>query len=972
VHRNEQKYGNADPSIPQHEVTLKGKRGAEQFMYVPKAGTSGAIRLEDEVYEPGEIQISDPAAEQGEGKKTQGRSMAEYREKVHAARGIDDAYDMAERDVKKHGIESVSQATLVVAHAAAQANVREAKAFDAKWGGNEAAEFMAEAKASLGKIKSEWKSRTGESRVPSMASFKEVAQVEQGEDKTLSRAEFSNQIAKKMRGLKKLGASTIKQTYKGTGSGEGKRIYHTYWGDTSLSISIEQDRRGSGEWLISLSEARTDAKPPARIPFEATPAATYEKLHSVLKDWRAQVGAKKSMDPIDALDALSKGFPPGKPTTANDDPSSKKPDFGAKQQAPQGAAGDKPEPPAKPGEGQAGAAAQPGLDPDKGSIQYPTKIKNPETGEFEFIYLDEADRDPDARFVVSDETAEGAHWENPQHSEHYDAFKQWKAARKKGLQGSQIPHELVQGAVKHAEKHHFDGGPHKAAFDDYLAHQGENEAPTAPPTHHSVKNGNGPNQSHPAMRGQEGDDKNGKGAQPPQKPGQGDKPAGGPQGAAKDKGKEKDLIGKLAQFAQPHDPSQHDIAGAVPSGRSRSGTEYSTAGAQAQQDEDAYQELYGNLQRSMDPIDALDGLAKAKYISRKRGADGKWKYTYPKSKGGGAGKKKKPGSSRKGAGVKVDMKGPHGAEGSITGPDGNEWKWEHIKDEGVTDFWRDKPGTGGREIIWGADSLDSSELADLHNRVNEVYPIYPDTEKSEAGTHFRGDGYDSLRKGLWSFDLSNRAATGTVPDSLLYDYLCAFIEEAHEHEKREVEHRQPTAGEDFYENFARPVMHELVQYIPKNSNLARAAKKYKVTTDVIAEIMKKKGMIKPPTDGHHDHGDYWSHDWDSITAMGINERNGPTGEVLMASDARHMNVRPEPDAVRPLQLRKGPEMVRFNSPGHDLTGLVQRASHANIFTRYGGRQMVKANFDPKCLLHGDLHKQQISHGATAAKCSCPR
>jgi predicted ABC-type ATPase len=733
------------------------------------------------------------------------------------------------------------------------------------------------------------------------------------------------------------------------------------------------------------------------------------------KKWREGTGDKakkteKSMDAIESLDALSKGFPPGKPTSANDDPSSKPAAAGAKKMAPQGgsagkpgagpakpgaapgnagqgakgADGEKPEPPAKPGEGQAGATAQPGLDPDKGSIQYPTKVQNPETGEFEFVYMDEAERDPNARFVVSDETGEGAHWECPQDSEHYDAFKQWKAARKKGLEGDQIPHELVQGAMKHAEKHHYDGGPHKAAYDDHLAHQGGEDAPTPPPSHHTVKNGNG---SHPAMQGAQ--DKGKPGAEqgkptepggtnggqsakgPPGNSGQGDKPAGPEQ--------KKDLIGKLADFANPHEPSEADVSGGIPSGRSRSGTEHATSGGELQDAEQGYQSIYGNMRRSEDAIDALAPLSKARYTSRKRGADGKWKYTYEKPAGGG----KKGGDKPKSPHVHSEGD-KHYADSHLVNRAQRHMEDMTLEHMGFGEFYlegsrgridfnrmagKEFPGQSGRSHLL-SDNKGGALVKELIEK--EHASAVPEAKKSEAAMRFAGGGYDSLRKGLYAFDLSHVNKATPIADSLLYDYLCAFIEEAHEHEQREPQHGDPVAGEDYYQSFAMPVMHELVAMIPKNGNLARAAKKFKVTTEVVAEIMKKKGMIKPPTDGHHDHGDYWSHDWDSMTAMGTNERSGPTGEVLMVSDAREqLRIHAEPDAKRPLTLRKGPEMVHFGYDGRDVSGVVQRASLGQIHQPYG-ESFVKANLDPACLMHGrDPHSDQLGHQAFV-KCSCPR
>ncbi len=761
---------------------------------------------------------------------------------------------------------------------------------------------------------------------------------------------------------------------------------------------------GDELYLISSHDTRTEAEAALRL---RKAADSEEVVHIYGSRDRARgstVGenTEKSMDAIDSLNALSKGFPPAKGGKGNNvnDATDTKPS-GASKMAPQGGSagakgappkpgnagegpqlgadkgkpGEEPPPkPVKPGEGAAGDMATAGEDPEKGSVQYPTKVKDPTTGEFTFVYLEEAERDENARFVVSPETAEGAHWEVPHHGEDYEAFKQWKSARKKGLEGTQIPKELVDGAVRHAEKHHFDGGPHKAAFDDHQAHQGESGDPEAPPSH-AAANGGPPadGQSHSAMGG--GDDKGappaGGKAGPPGNAGQGDKPA--------DAKQKPDLIGKLAQFAMPHEPKDSDTAGGIPSGSSRSGTEHATSGEQMESDEDAFEQIYGKrstLKLSGDPISALGDLVKAKYTKRTRGADGKWKYEYGDRTARASASKEKPTLSEAKDKVAAALGVPSYKVSSQTYSAGNvQLVVEGGDRAGQVKVQRALPGArvnliGSRIYVdeWDRPAPAKTLEIDFANpgRTSRA-PYY---HKSE-GPQFvqRGDSYDSMRKSLYTFNLTDRGTGTKISDVLLFDYLCAFIEEAHEQESREVQHRNPVAGEDFYENFAQPVMSELVQYIPLNPNLARAAAKYKITVASIAAIMKQKGMIKPPTDGQTDHGDKWSSDLDSMNAMGLNERQGPTGEVLMTSDARY-DVREEPDAKRDLVLSKGPEMVQFGYDGHEITGLVGRASQANIHGRYADVPMVKANYDPSCLKHGDIHSANYAHEAFV-KCSCP-
>ncbi len=735
----------------------------------------------------------------------------------------------------------------------------------------------------------------------------------------------------------------------------------------------------------------------------------------------------QGVDAIDALAVLAKGnLPTGKGNNVNDSTNTRPP--GAKVMAKPGA-GAPPKPPgnagqeepetAKPGEGKPGSVAQPGLDPEKGSIQYPTKAKNPETGEFEFAYLGPAERDEAARFVVSDETAEGAHWELPQDSEYYAAFKQWKSAKKQDLHGTAIPKELVDGALKHAERHHFDGGPHKAAFDDHTAHQGEDDGPQAPPSHHSVKGKPG---SHPSMQGKPPENGGQPGAkQPPGNAGQGGKPP------------EKDMIGKLVDFVQPSLPSQDDFAGANPAGTSRNGLEHATSGPAAQSQEDAYHALYG-LKRSgeVDAIEALGALVKGgghKYKSRKR-VGGKWVYEYGEKKASGpttlaehaesvkdrldeARKRlaKNPGD----AGAKKQV--AELEQASQTSSFLQEQQRKHEADvrtqvekhraatarKPAGDAFPQREGVGSGAAqppeLKVITHLTSNPRSTLH-AVAQAMGVSPDVAKghlsslvasgavraSQEGrlnrTYYsmkksadpmfvqRGDRYELRKGGIYSYDLSRMNDPQPISDRLLYDYLCGFIEEAYEHEKREATHRNPVAGEDFYETVAQPVMHELVAMIPKNKNLARAAKKFTITTKGIAEIMKKKGYIKPATDGHHDHGDKWSSDHDSALAMGINQRSGPVGEVLMASMSS-MAIRPDPLATRNLQLRKAPEMVYFKPETYDPTGSVRRLSLGKIQFA-PAQQLVKANYNPRCVQHGDIHKgQQLVH-QEYAQCSCPR
>jgi hypothetical protein len=159
-------------------------------------------------------------------------------------------------------------------------------------------------------------------------------------------------------------------------------------------------------------------------------------------------------------------------------------------------------------------------------------------------------------------------------------------------------------------------------------------------------------------------------------------------------------------------------------------------------------------------------------------------------------------------------------------------------------------------------------------------------------------------------------------------------------------------------------MHELVQFVVKNPNLKRAVQKFKVTTEVIAEIMKQKGFVKPPSDAHNDHGDYWSHDWDSAAAMGAHEPRGPAGERLAVSMAAH------PDASRPLALAtdRGPRMVSLDEDRS--VGPVEQLHKSRVRGGYAGDGPVRV-VKSDCIIHGsrDLTKEQ-NFATPMAVCRC--
>jgi len=637
--------------------------------------------------------------------------------------------------------------------------------------------------------------------------------------------------------------------------------------------------------------------------------------------------------------------------------------------------------------------------------EYKTKIENPEKpGEFTFELLSEDERPEDARFVVSDETPEGAHWEMPHHSEHYEHFKQWKAARKQGLQGTDIPEELVHGAMKHAQKHHFDAGPHKAAYDDYLAHQNSNGAPKPPPSHHTMNgngNGNGNNGSHPAMRSK---DENGKG-QPPMKSGQ--QPPQKPE-------KKPQMMGKMVI---PADEMQDTKTYGV----SRSGTERPAVGSNTRTMEDNYQEIFGYMKeytemKSMDAIDQLEVLSKAgPYIGPKGGqwADPKHTIPWKGEKQFGPATKQKLAQAQKWV-----EKSPLSLDSKKLERDlrllrnnpprvRTVWSTPHLKRH-VIEVWSTVTGKyipeGERKEESDAhkelkgwiedhkekiqrfrDAIGESERAEAEKkRKPDPYPgktfhealmASGKTKKSEGSEPMyqqEGDTY-KLSKGIYSYDDRDGKAKD-LPDAYLFEYLAGFVKEAITSYDCRNRLKALTAGEDIYTRAAQEAMQMLVRQMPQDKNLMRATKKYKVTQQTLADIIKQRNFIATPSDSKpsgRDYNDpassYFSTDWDSMTSMGVTGDASPTGEVMLASEqnpwaqgAPGVKLASEPDA-RPAVPMPG-------NPFGDV-GVLHKSKVRQLYPD----QSVRANVNASCIIHGsrDLTKDQNfqnPHGA----CTCKR
>lgn len=212
-----------------------------------------------------------------------------------------------------------------------------------------------------------------------------------------------------------------------------------------------------------------------------------------------------------------------------------------------------------------------------------------------------------------------------------------------------------------------------------------------------------------------------------------------------------------------------------------------------------------------------------------------------------------------------------------------------------------------------------------------------------------------LSKGLHAF----RHAKGddALPEEYLYDYLCAFVEEAYEHEKEEDAHKNLKA-EDGLRSIARSIMSELVMTIPQNPNLKRACAKFPCTADSIAGLIVAKGMHRPAADSD------WTDDMESIFAMG--------GEAMAYSMTAHGMV-PDHQARPGLQLHKSSPYVMRDEPGEDPFEAIRQRKAAFTKSLWSTYQPPKEyKIDQHCPVHGgrDISKaHQLSNPMQPCTCN---
>ncbi len=319
--------------------------------------------------------------------------------------------------------------------------------------------------------------------------------------------------------------------------------------------------------------------------------------------------------------------------------------------------------------------------------------------------------------------------------------------------------------------------------------------------------------------------------------------------------------------------------------------------------------------KSEDAIDALEALSKAgPYIGPKGGKWADAKHTIP-WKGGKA----------KG---KLDWK-HEGGRSTVHTPHGS-YRVSPSETESGKHVVSYEPTTAGREHPF-RETHSSKEGARGRAQMHHAGAKEPVKLKSL-------DAIDML-KGLWTFEENKKDPHAALPDAMLYDYLCAFIEEALEHEKRE--HKRDVNVGDPDRWWAQRVFHELVATMPKSKNLMRAGKGQ--TVDSVLAIMRSKNLVLPdhPTaDPQSGAGEKMAYSlrvpWlqaDPTASMGLTLRSPET-------------VRPNGGASQALALRCGPQVVYRDEP-------------------------VAARIDPACNVHGyaDLTKSQNLR-APYSPCTC--
>jgi predicted kinase len=233
---------------------------------------------------------------------------------------------------------------------------------------------------------------------------------------------------------------------------------------------------------------------------------------------------------------------------------------------------------------------------------------------------------------------------------------------------------------------------------------------------------------------------------------------------------------------------------------------------------------------------------------------------------------------------------------------------------------------------------------------------------------------DEMQKGLYTF--MGQGPDTAIPEAFLYDYLCAFIEEAYEHERCEHVHENvlvppASTGEKIEDMYAQAILHELVSMIPRNANLKRAATKFSVTRETIAVILRDKGLVRPYSDAGT-----WTNDYDSMRSMG---GEGVTRPLMLSENGgkSYRDIVADPFAAPGVVLAKGgaadASALYVDDSQDPHVALAKAETGRLIAAQIRQTSEWLPNISSTCLIHGsgDLTKS-MSLEHTHARCSCPR
>lgn len=234
----------------------------------------------------------------------------------------------------------------------------------------------------------------------------------------------------------------------------------------------------------------------------------------------------------------------------------------------------------------------------------------------------------------------------------------------------------------------------------------------------------------------------------------------------------------------------------------------------------------------------------------------------------------------------------------------------------------------------------------------------PRMRRSEDGT----EHWDMRKGGLYAFKDYRNDDAQALPESMLPQYLAAFVEEAYESEKRECAHKglQPMAGQDIHDFWAQRVMSELVKTMRRNKDLMRAGKS--ATTKDIAMILRTRGIVKPESKS------YVPTDRDAWNAMGAADQ--PIEDM-----AYSMAMREDHEARPGLRLAKSavvsPVIIDDTVDPFNAAMAQQRAHAAHMGNTLQHNELWKASVSHDCPIHGmgDLTKGQ-NLVTPMGKCTC--